>query len=171
MTTRSKDKYKRALADVSIGIAELEEAITRCIMYMTNQPWQLVLCLLSTDSLDVLIAKLEKVVFHYVNVETINNDFAGIRKALSKINGKRNTYVHSMWHFFPSNEVLRLKYKRRFSASEIADFALVDLKELREYLTEITLAKQQLASFVERHFEDFIKIAGKKYRARNKHEF
>jgi Asp-tRNA(Asn)/Glu-tRNA(Gln) amidotransferase C subunit len=171
MKTQSKDKYKRALADISIAVAELEQSIMRCIMYMTNQPWQLVLCILGSDSFDVLIRKLEKVVFYFVNVETVNNDFSEIKKSLSKINEKRNTYVHSMWHFAPSNEVLRLKYKKRFSAGEITDYAIVDLNELRAYLAEISNTEERLTHFIELHIADFNKIAKKKYRSRKKYEF
>ncbi len=180
MSRQLETECKRALADISINLAFLEENIMRCIMYIGNLNWRVTVCLLGSDQMDVLIAKLEKVVFYFIMDDAISKDFKPILKALHTINEARNTYIHSIWHFpgepppgikRDKEMALRLKYKRRFSASDIIDLDLVDVQKLDSYAVSMQVTADDLTAFVNRNFDKLRQIAQKRNQGRGRQSF
>jgi len=159
-------KYLQVLGEISVNLAELEDSILQCIVFISGDPEGLIGVLIGSEQMDVMLAKLNKVIGFYINDKEISSKFKSIANELDRINEKRNTFIHARWNFHYYPEAEYHKIKRNLSKKELLSRDNISVEKLKEYADSILRASENLEQFISTNRVNLHKINAKR-RAEN----
>jgi hypothetical protein len=146
------DEYLRAIGSITKNHSQLELFVVWAISVVAKMEYAEALCFVGGENFDTLLAKLTRIFHFRVKDEALITEFESIHSSMKTLNEKRNDKIHSLWIASDDEQMIRLKFSKRFTKVPQWDEIPVPIHELEEMATGLEREGLRLMQFIHRNF-------------------
>jgi hypothetical protein len=142
--TEKRDRFLKALGEMNVEFAGLENIISRFIMWLANplelEIGEIIVCELSIKAKLALLLSLYR---HRIPDKNRIKELEKVLENIRKVNKRRNDNTHSSWNVM-GEEALRHKQTAKYENGFKSEMKLIHIKEINDIIGTIKLRNQEL---------------------------
>ena len=141
-----RKSYLIALGRITVNMNSLEEWTRTWIGLLLDSDFEFVLRRYPTERYGKILEVFELVFYPKVSDEDYRKDFLVLLEQLKTVYQKRNTFIHSQWHFAEDDSfVFRMKHLKNLKVQHDMKPSLDELNQLAD---EMASSISEVGSFI-----------------------